>query len=139
MNYYIEGLPRHVDVVAVDKAVLYAIEHLNIDQTLLDLITIEFDSDIGDDGIDGLCDVEDGQILITIDPLLGTQDVVRTVLHEMTHAKQILHGELNHIGNYQADWCGSVIDYSWMQYRDLPWEVEAFEFEERAMKVTTIH
>ena len=50
---------------------------------------------------------------------------MRTLAHEMVHAKQYIFGELD---GYSDSWKGSDVNY--YSYEDSPWEKEAYKLEE---------
>ena len=65
-------------------------------------------------------------------------DVVVAISHEMVHVKQYITGEMRPVGEKDTEWHGEVYFRSYdtmgpetvgefLEYRDKPWEQEAFE------------
>lgn len=123
MYYETYGKPKKVSYPLMDKMVLFAMDFLEIDET----ITVDFDDDF--DETAGWCvhDEEDG-ITIGINPDLSRTQICKTLFHEMVHAKQYLNGELiSGIGLKPSRWFGKAV--SGNNYWELPWEKEAYEYE----------
>lgn len=83
------------------------------------------------DGGYGFCTVEDCDhrpraFLIEIHNYLTVEDYLQTILHEMWHVYQHVRGDLRDKGPLRL-WKG--VDYSEVDYDDLPWEKEAFQME----------
>jgi len=84
-------------------------------------------------GAMGWCLKEDEEtILIEVDNQLPVEMIVRTLAHELTHAKQYIRGELNAT---MTRWNRQEIPVGprggiKIAYRQQPWEVEAFQMEE---------
>jgi len=83
------------------------------------------------DGGYGFCTVQDCDsrpraFLIEIHNYLTVEDYLQTILHEMWHVQQHVRGYLRDKGSMTL-WKG--VDYSEVDYDDLPWEKEAFKME----------
>lgn len=79
-------------------------------------------------GVIGL--IEPGHLSMAVDSRLGTEQMFRTVAHEMVHAKQWVRGQVK---QYQKR--NGELDLTWMNrkykcaYYDRPWEIEAYSRE----------
>lgn len=123
MIYEIINPPKRLDTALFDRAVSFAVDYLNID---LDLV-VEFQT--LPKGQCGVCDYDDDETSVIISKRMGRDDIIRTLFHEMVHVKQYADGRLES-GSPQR-WLGSTYD---CDYSELPWEIEAFELEEKMMK-----
>ncbi len=56
----------------------------------------------------------------------STKSILQTLAHELVHLKQFAKGELN---DEHTKWKGKKIDTEFINYFDLPWEVEASSYE----------
>jgi hypothetical protein len=65
---------------------------------------------------------------ILIKKRLGEQEIIKTIAHEMVHVKQYVYGELN---EYMSMWKGTEVSEDDYDYYDSPWEIEAFELENK--------
>lgn len=54
---------------------------------------------------------------------------VKTLVHEMVHLKQFAKGELKQYHNENYRWLGKRVTLPPDEYLNLPWEVEAVEYE----------
>lgn len=54
------------------------------------------------------------------------RSMVQTLAHEMVHAKQYAHNEMNEM---DSTWKGKRVNVRRLNYVDWPWEVEAFGME----------
>lgn len=124
MIYEVVNPPKRLNTAVFDSAVSFACSYLRLDVDL----TIEFDSlpkyHYGD------CDYDEGEVFITIAKRLSTRDAIRTLFHELVHAKQYNDGRLG-VGSPQR-WLGVPLE---CEYLNSPWEIEAFDLEERMMKL----
>lgn len=113
----------------VDKAMSFIIDHLQIPEDVF--VEISFES-LADDNCGGCVDMEhDGEYHIfemDINKKLTEDEIVTTLFHEMKHVEQTATGKLD-----QSIWMGR--DYSGVDYSELPWEKEAYEFESRAISI----
>jgi hypothetical protein len=55
---------------------------------------------------------------------IGSEEILRTIAHEMVHVKQYCRRELNEEMNR---WMGEKVDADEIPYHDRPWEIEAHE------------
>jgi hypothetical protein len=123
MYYVSYGKPNKISDDLMDKAVLFASDFLEIDESVEIDFGGEFDNDCA-----GYCDYdeEDG-ITLFVNPKLNKKMVIMTLFHEFVHAKQYINGELvSGIGNRRSRWNGKPYDGD---YYSLPWEKEAYELE----------
>ena len=105
----------------LDSAISFAYSYLNLN---IDL-SIEFQTLKKEQY--GFCDYEEDEVIIIISKRLSVKDIIRTLFHELVHVRQYESKRLKHNGI----WEGRTYD---CEYDKLPWEVEAFELEERMMK-----
>ena len=123
MIYEVINKPKRLDTAAFDSAVSFACCYLNIDVDLM----IEFDRfpkhHYGD------CDYDEDEVVVRIARRLSTKDAIRTLFHELVHIKQYEEGRLE-VGSPQR-WLGTPVNFD---YNERPWEIEAFDLEERMMK-----
>lgn len=80
-----------------------------------------------EDNIHGWCEYDGDDFYIKISKSLDTNTLIKTICHEMVHAKQYIKGELV-AECCKRQWKGS--DHSASSYSDCPWEVEAYRLEE---------
>lgn len=121
MIYEVINQPKRIETVLLDSAVSFACEYLQLD---IDLI-VEFDTLQKHQC--GYCDYEEGEVIVTIAKRLSKKEAIQTLFHELVHAKQYVEGRLE--DGYK--WLGKVYEDD---YRKLPWEVEAFDLEEKMME-----
>lgn len=117
------------------KAIYVYLENLsrslNIHRLRSKTIFVTFRIEL-EDGNQGNCwgDRNEGYITINIAKTvegesLSTAEMMKTLAHEMVHAKQYLRGELD---GYSGSWKGrKPRNY---KYRNQPWEIEAYGREE---------
>lgn len=92
---------------------------------------------IDQEGVYGWCDYLDAEsqrpreFEITVDNQSSKETFVSTILHEMVHVKQWARNEMRDISTYTRRWKDSKIQIDETDYLEHPWEVEAFEMEER--------
>lgn len=120
MIYEVINQPKKIQISALDKAVSFAADYLNIE---IDLI-IEFDTLKRRQF--GFCDYDEDEVIITIAKRLSPKDVVRTLFHEFVHVQQYSDGRLQ----YGKIWLGEKFEGT---YEDYPWEIEAFAVEQKMM------
>jgi hypothetical protein len=118
--YEVINKPKNLPFKLLDHALCFASDQLKLDvDFVLEFTKMEpyhF----------GLCDYDEEEITITIAKGLSTQDAIRTLFHELVHVKQYVDGRLE-AGSPQR-WLGNIIEDA---YHNLPWEVEAFELEQK--------
>jgi hypothetical protein len=122
MIYDTINQPKKLDTAHLDAAVSFACEYLKLD---IDF-TIQFETLYRYQY--GFCDYDEDEAVITIAKRLSPIDITRTLFHELVHLKQYSDGRLVD-GNPQV-WEGKIYAEA---YENLPWEVEAFEHEEKMM------
>jgi Zn-dependent peptidase ImmA (M78 family) len=115
--------PRKMKTDLLDKAVVFACDYLELD---LDLI-VEFEN-LKENKF-GYCDYDEDEVIVTISKNLSVEDMIRTFFHEMVHVHQYDSGKLENGKNQR--WFGVEYD---CEYEELPWEVEAFEVEQKMME-----
>jgi hypothetical protein len=123
MIYEIINQPKRLETALFDKAVSFACKFLDIDIDI-DLI-IEFETLQKHQC--GYCDYDEDEVIITIAKRLPTKDAIRTMFHELVHVKQHADGRLER--GYV--WYGQVYE---CVYNELPWEIEAYDLEEKMME-----
>jgi hypothetical protein len=74
-------------------------------------------------------------VMIKLNAALPTDDLSRTLAHEMMHVAQYARGDLMQINNTMFRWQGQLIfDSATIPYRQRKWEKEAFTKEEGLRK-----
>ena len=129
MIYLVDFKPDSISYETLDKIISFCWEFHSLPDDLN--LDIEFD-----DGIElpqhGYGDIEDNVAVIGINPCISLDDMVKTIIHEIVHIKQIHNGELVlGEGLQKSTWYGAVYDKN---YHELPWEVEAYEIENEIME-----
>ena len=124
MIYEVVNKPKKIETVLLDSAVLFACSYLKLD---LDFV-IEFESLKRHQF--GLCDYDEDEVIIIVAKRLSPKEAIRTIFHELVHVKQYEDGRLEN-GSPQI-WEGIAIEDA---YKNLPWEVEAFDLEEKMMTI----
>ena len=99
-----------------------------------ELISVRVEIGNDDDMPDtmGLCDKEDDDeytIYINKDLLCSPSELYRTVCHECVHIKQYHLGELEEDTYRSSFFNGQFVDHDLVEYKDRPWEVEAYQAE----------
>jgi hypothetical protein len=123
MFYVSYGKPENISDKLMDAIVLFASEFLDIDEN----IEIDFEEDLEEDKC-GFCDYDkDEGVTIAINRELKKSEIIKTIFHEMVHAKQFINNELiSGEGRRPSRWFGKEYD---VPYFESPWEQEAYEFE----------
>lgn len=121
ITYELSGSTRNIDIGLLDDVIVLAFEHLDFECH----ITLIFRKLTGKIKF-GYCDYQDDEIEIVISSSLRTDEIVRTLFHEIVHAKQFLDGRLCTDGGYT--WMGETYD---LPYNQRPWEIEAFTEEQK--------
>lgn len=106
-------------------AMSYVINHLDIPDHVYVDIYFKSCSSMG-----GCIDMEDDgeyhYFEMEINNKQSLEEMVTTLFHEMKHVEQIITGRLD-----QTIWEG--VSHKDTPYEDRPWEIEAYEFESRAI------
>jgi hypoxanthine phosphoribosyltransferase len=123
MIYEVVNKPKRIEAVLLDSAVSFACGYLQLNTSF----TIEFESLKKHQC--GYCDYDEDEAVVVIAKRLPVKEAIRTLFHELVHLKQYETGRLE-VGSPQR-WLGISIED---KYENLPWEVEAFELEEKMMK-----
>ncbi len=122
MIYEVVNKSKRIETVLLDSAVSFACSYLKLNSDFV----IEFETLKKHQC--GFCDYDEDEIIVTIAKRLSEKDIIRTLFHELVHVKQYSDGRLNH----KRMWEGKVYD---CDYENFPWEIEAYELEEKMMKV----
>lgn len=125
MIYELINKPKRIETALIDRAVLFACEYLKLD---IDLV-VEFET--LQKYQCGFCDYDEeyNEAIVTVAKRLSQKEIIRTIFHELVHVKQYESGKLQN-GSPQR-WLGVAIED---KYENLPWELEAFDLEERMMR-----
>lgn len=67
---------------------------------------------------------------LEIDPRIETDELIRTICHEMVHVRQYFKRELRDLYGNKKAWKTRVYNEDRTDYLDLPWEKEAFKLQE---------
>jgi hypothetical protein len=121
MIYEVVNQPKRIETALFDSAVSFACKYLQLDVDL----TVEFDTLQKHQC--GYCDYDEDEVIVTIAKRLSKREAIQTLFHELVHVKQYADGRLEH--GYK--WCGQVYEDD---YNKLPWEVEAFDLEQKMME-----
>jgi len=109
----------------VEKAVYYAISVL-LPKTRA--LSVEVEIEPMGEWEHGYCHGVGGKYYeISVNSDLSEEDIIKTVLHEMVHVKQYHKGELS-LKKQEKVWRGAK--WEGEDYREFPWELEAYELEE---------
>lgn len=127
--FAIEGSVKNKELTWAYTAAL--MKALKIDRLSWRFVTIIFKNDIG--GAEGLCEGDKDYADIHIAKKcpatgrkLGYLEMMKTLAHEMVHARQFLRGQLTCEGGFA--WKGRKADG--FDYRNQPWEKEAYRLED---------
>ena len=122
MYYVTYGKPDKISNELMDKAIVFASEFLDIDET----IEVDFEDEFEEDRC-GYCDYDEDGVTVFINPNMKKSQILITLFHEMVHAKQFVLGELiPGEGKNPSRWMGKEYD---VPYLETPWEREAYEYE----------
>lgn len=122
MYYVTYGKPNKISDTLMDKAIVFASDFLEMD----DNIEVDFE-DKFDGGHCGYCDYDEDGVTVFINPKMKKSEILKTLFHEMVHAKQFLDGRLiPGEGKKHSRWMGEECD---LPYFETPWEQEAYELE----------
>lgn len=122
MIYEVVNKSKRIETVLLDSAVLFACSYLGLNISFV----VEFETLQKHQY--GFCDYDEDEVIITIAKRLSQKDIIRTLFHELVHVKQHVDGRLDH--GYK--WFGIVYEDD---YDKLPWELEAFDLEEKMMEL----
>lgn len=125
MIYEIVNKPKRIETVLLDTAVSFACSYLKLDTD----VVIEFETLQKHQC--GFCDYDEdfSEAIVTVAKRLSQEEIIRTVFHELVHVKQYETGRLKH----NKIWKGKLVESD--DYENFPWELEAYELEEKMMKV----
>jgi hypothetical protein len=131
MIYCVENKPKRIDTILLDRAVSFACEYLelNTDFTIAFETLKKYQC--------GFCDYDKEDTVVTIAKRLSVNEAIRTLFHELVHIKQYESGRLE--ADNPQRWLGESVKGD---YKNLPWEKEAFDLEEKMMnafKIVDIH
>lgn len=106
--------------------------------------TLEIDIHITNSTADGFCEYNDSNInprsfTIELDKNLTGSELIKTIAHEMVHVKQYVKGELKerYKPRYHHLWYNKKVTVNDNNYNDVPWEVEARNFEIKLFNIYT--
>lgn len=123
MIYEIVNKPKKIDTALLDRAVSFSCDYLQLE---VDFI-LTFKS--LRNNVYGFCDYDEDEVIITIAKRLSANNTIRTLFHELTHIKQYTDGHRE--TGHPNVWRGNCF---YGPYESLPWEIEAFEMEEKIME-----
>jgi hypothetical protein len=134
MHYTIDDKPTMMQYETFDKIISFCWEFHSLPEDLN--LDIEFDNDL-ELPYHGYGDIEENVAVIAINSCISSNDMIKTVIHEIVHIKQIYNGELL-LGEDKklSTWYGNVYD---VNYHELPWEVEAYEMENKIMEMLNVY
>lgn len=130
MFYSIEGKPT-ITLDYLDNIIAFALRNLNISNSKYRELVVRFTkrdfhtSQLGEFDHDE----SDNVIILKLHPKLRGVDLLHTIFHELVHAEQFLSGIYN-LDN--STWKGT--DYSGVDYKKRPWEVDAWNREKKLYK-----
>ena len=132
MNVYIEGRVRNKKLVHNYVDILLHI--LKIDRLNRDL-EIKFVTECDGQAL-GYCWGDSDEVTIQISRMhynrkLSFIEMMKSLTHEMVHARQIFRKQLTNNGVHRT-WNGQSADH--YSYEESPWEKEAYELEEKLFK-----
>ena len=111
-----------------------ACESLDINKNTYDL-HVDFEHDFEQNceheftvGFEAFTHGDTDEAIITIDANLPFEEMIKTLSHELIHAKQFLKGDLVN-QTYKG------VDCSLLEYSFKPWEIEAFDRESEIAKL----
>lgn len=125
MIYEVVNKPKRIEAVLLDSAVSFACSYLKLDTD----VVVEFETLQKHQC--GFCDYDEEyyEATVTVAKRLSQKEIIRTVFHELVHVKQYETGRLKH----NKIWEGKLVESD--DYENFPWEIEAFNLEEKMMKV----
>lgn len=127
MFYEVENCPESVSFEQLDSVIAFTLDALDFDVDATLIITFDDDLEANQCGYFEY-DEDEGELYISISHTLRGEEMIRTIMHELVHARQILTGEyVPGEGNIPGTW--NDVMYT-CDYMDLPWEKEAYALEE---------
>lgn len=123
MLFVIEGIVKNRTVV--EKYITNLMKYYRMQTRKSGIITVKFTNQMGGNYL-GTCLGDRHHVEILIYRGQSFLNQMRTLAHEFIHAKQFLRGELSESGTV---WKGK--NCSHMKYGTEPYEVEAFEGEDK--------
>jgi len=134
MLYEVENIPESVTFEQLDSVISFTLNALDFDCD--SQLVIEFD-DTMEVGQCGFFEYDEDELLISISHLLQGEEMLRTIIHELVHARQILTGQyVPGEGRKAGTWEGVTYD---CDYMNLPWEKEAYALEETIYESYRLH
>lgn len=134
MMYCVEFMPKKLKQTDIFKAIDWVMlelelpDHIDISIEFKHLSNGEHAAVINED-YDS--DEDDAWVFnIEVSKHLEKEDVVRSIFHEMIHIKQMSQGRFKCVNGCYY-WLGKKVPE--LNYMDRPWEVEAFEYEEKLL------
>lgn len=95
------------------------------------------DGMVKETGLEATCLWEDDNLrprefTITVDSGLSRRKLLLSLAHEVVHIKQYATGQLRYfLRGPNCKWMGKAYDDTAVAYDELPWEVEAWNYEHR--------
>lgn len=81
--------------------------------------------------VEGFCLCEDRNTFeLEMDSRMPTDELIRTICHEMVHVRQYFKRELRDMYGNKKAWKTRVYNEDRTDYLDLPWEKEAFKLQD---------
>ena len=66
--------------------------------------------------------------------MLSPKDIAHIIAHELVHAKQFIKGQIDGTERYRRGPHSKWVDHSETSYREQPWEVEAYDLEDKLLE-----
>lgn len=124
MIYEYDGRFAKKTRLLIDKAMSHVINFLELPAAVTVYVVPS-----NDEGLTagGCMQISQYTYEVTINTKQRPAEIVRTIIHEMKHVEQYANKKMT-----QKSWNNkSIMVYRGVNYFDLPWEKEAYEFEER--------
>lgn len=119
MNIVVLSTGKKSDIVRLAAIFYAAFLKIKTKKT----ITIQLQKGVLAEGGNGVTGIEGDLIMIAIDSSLKHNELIRTLAHEMVHAKQLADGRLI----FPDTWCGKRMNVSYLKR---PWEIDALSKQE---------
>jgi hypothetical protein len=71
------------------------------------------------------------EFILEINHGMSEKQTLKTIAHEMEHVRQYCYGEIDEQG---TKWLSRKLDHDSVPYHKRPWEIKAFQAEERLYK-----
>jgi hypothetical protein len=121
--YEVANKPKRLSYLLLDEAISFACNFLDLDiDFTLEFVKLKPYQC-------GFCDYDEEEIILTVSKSLSKDDMIKTIFHEMVHIKQYVDGRLEN--GSPPIWLGIIYED---RYENLPWEIEAFELEQKMVK-----